>query len=121
MEDIKSLEKAFINENSVLVQRMVAHITNPIDYIKLVACIPDNLDYVIVDMIIQLTVDFNFDKYYIWSLLNSKLINWYCYRFIYAKALRTMQFDNPVTSGIPIKLENEDLINKLRILFLFNY
>ncbi|MDA0617658.1 MAG: hypothetical protein O3A66_02940, partial [Proteobacteria bacterium] len=37
-----------------------------------------------------------------WLLLNHKLVNWYAYRFIYGKAIRTMQFYNPTTSRIPI-------------------
>lgn len=41
----------------------------------------------------------------IWTLINSKLINWYSYKFIFGKAIRTMQFDNPTTSKIPIKEE----------------
>jgi len=36
------------------------------------------------------------------ALLNSKLINWYVYRFIYAKAVMTMHFDSPATSRIPL-------------------
>ena len=28
---------------------------------------------------------------------------WYAYRFIFGKAIRTMKFDNPVTSKTPIK------------------
>ena len=41
------------------------------------------------------------------ALLNSDLINWYVYRFIYGKAVRTMHFDNVVTNKIPIKFNNE--------------
>jgi len=40
--------------------------------------------------------------YFVLALLNSKLINWYVYRFIYAKAVMTMHFDSPVTSRIPL-------------------
>ncbi|WP_373478764.1 hypothetical protein, partial [Geminocystis sp.] len=32
----------------------------------------------------------------------SKLVNWYGYLFIFAKAIRTMHFDNQVTEKIPI-------------------
>ena len=30
-------------------------------------------------------------------------MNWYVYRFIFAKAIRTMHFDGPVTDRIPVK------------------
>lgn len=96
-------QKSFINDNSVLVQRIVAHIEKPVDHIKITACIPVDKNYAIVDTISQITIQDQYSQQYIWLLLNSKLINWYAYRFIYGKAIRTMQFDNPVTSRIPIK------------------
>ena len=40
-------------------------------------------------------------------MLNSKLINWYAYFFIFGKAIRTMQFDNPITSRLPIPKKPE--------------
>lgn len=94
--------KAYINKNSVLVQRIVAHIENPIDHIKIIAALPKNYNQIIVDTINQITVSKEYAPYYIWALLNSKFINWYAYRFIFGKAIRTMQFDNPTTERIPI-------------------
>ncbi|ABR55207.1 N-6 DNA methylase [Methanococcus vannielii SB] len=99
---VENDEKSIIYENSVLVQRIVAHITKPMDHIKITACIPKGCDYRIVDTINQIVVKPEVSNKLIWLLLNSKLINWYAYRFIFAKAIRTMQFDNPVTSRIPI-------------------
>ena len=83
-------------------QRIIAHIENPIDRIQITACIPENKNYILVDTINQLTIDKNYSPYFIWSILNSNLLNWYAYRFIFGKAIRTMQFDNPVTSRLPI-------------------
>ncbi|GAH86144.1 unnamed protein product, partial [marine sediment metagenome] len=43
----------------------------------------------------------------------SNLISWYAYRFIFGKAIRTMQFDNPVTARIPLpKLNLNNQSNK---------
>jgi len=95
-------EIAYIKPNSILAQRIVAHIENPIDHIKITASIPENNKQIIVDTINQLTINKDFSTNYIWALLNSNLINWYSYRFIFGKAIRTMQFDNPTTSKIPI-------------------
>ena len=39
---------------------------------------------------------------FIVGLLNSKLINWYAYRFIYAKAIRTMRFDKYHLAKLPL-------------------
>lgn len=108
-------EQAFIKDNSILVQRLVAHITKPTDHIKIIATVPKDNKQIIVDTINQLTLNKNYSPYFIWVLLQSKLVNWYVYRFIFGKAIRTMQFDNPTTSRIPIpqiKKEQMDIIVK---------
>ncbi len=106
-------EQAFIKNNSILVQRIVAHIENPIDHIKITACIPENKNYIIVDTINQITLDSEIDRHVIWYLLNSKLMSWYAYRFIFGKAIRTMQFDNPTTARLPIPTNIKDNQNAL--------
>jgi len=95
-------DQAYIKNNSVLVQNIVAHIENPIDHIKIIACVPDRNNIVILDTLNQITLENNYSAYFIYSLLNSKLVNWYVYRFIFGKAIRTMHFDNSVTACIPI-------------------
>lgn len=102
IELIKTDEKCFINDNSILVQNLVAHIENPTDHIKITACIPDKKSYAIVDTINQITFTREYDAKVFWCLFNSKLVNWYSYRFIFAKAIRTMHFDNSITNRIPI-------------------
>lgn len=119
-ESVNNYEKSVIKENSVLVQNIVAHIENPKDHIKITACLPHRTDFRIVDTINQLTIDKSYTNRFIWLLLNSKLINWYAYRFIFGKAIRTMHFDCPVTARIPIKkmLPNDQVLfdNKADIL-----
>lgn len=96
-------EKAKIHANSILVQNIIAHITKPYDHIKIIACIPSQQNIALVDTINQITItSSNFSNTFIWALLNSKLLNWYAYLFIFAKAIRTMHFDNTVTERIPI-------------------
>ncbi len=102
--------KAFIKPNSILVQNIVAHIMNPIDHIQIIATISDDNQSVILDTINQLENKSEYSNRYLIALLNSKLSNWFVYRFIFAKAIRTMHFDSPVTSRIPIPLL--DLTNK---------
>jgi type I restriction-modification system DNA methylase subunit len=99
---IQDDKKCFINQNSVLVQRLIAHIENPKEHIKITACFPLDINYAIVDTINQITFKKEYSAKVFWCLFNSELINWYCFRFILAKAIRTMQFDNPITNRIPI-------------------
>ncbi|MBN1325746.1 N-6 DNA methylase [Candidatus Falkowbacteria bacterium] len=111
-------DQAYLKENSILVQRIVAHIENPIDHVMITAGIPDKADYILVDTINQITLHKEYSPYFIWCLLNSEVVNWYAYRFIFGKAIRTMQFDNPTTARLPIpkatKQEQELLIQKAK-------
>ena len=104
--------KCRVHDNSVLVQNIVSHIKRPEDHIKITACYPLDRDFIIIDTINQITVNSKYNAKVIWLLLNSKLINWYCYRFIYAKAIRTMHFDNAITDRIPIpnSINDKELI-----------
>ncbi|WP_017293078.1 type IIG restriction enzyme/methyltransferase [Geminocystis herdmanii] len=94
--------KAFIKANSILVQNIIAHIMNPIDHIQITASIPENQDLILVDTINQIELKPEIKPEFIWALLHSKLLNWYVYLFVFAKAIRTMHFDNQVTAKIPI-------------------
>jgi len=107
--------KSVIAENSVIVQNIVAHLTKPIDHIKIIAYVPSEKNLRIADTVNQLTIsdDSKYSKYYVWSLLNSKLIGWYVYRFIFGKAIRTMHFDNVVTCRIPIMQPPIDALNQI--------
>jgi len=98
--------KAWIKPNSILVQNIVAHIQNPFDHIQIISCPAKILDVkssAILDTINQLKNKSSLSTNYLTGLLNSKLINWFVYRFIFAKAIRTMHFDSPVTKRIPIR------------------
>jgi len=102
-----------ISERSVLAQNIVAHITNPYPQIKIIACIPDQRDCVITDTINQfaITTD-NLSQQALWAILNSKLICWFAYNFLYGRAIRTMHFDSVITDRIPVAqrvLENVSL------------
>ena len=103
--DRKSLisEKAKIHVSSVLAQNIVAHITKPHDHIKIIACLPAATDILVVDTINQISLtNSSFQREFIWCLFSSTLINWYCYLFILAKAIRTIHFDNSFTARIPV-------------------
>jgi len=104
--DISSLQtNAFIKPNSILVQNIVAHILHPVDRIKIIATLieeADSNDIIILDTVNQLSNHSDFSSKYLLGILVSRLINWYVYRFIFAKAIRTMHFDNPVSNRIPI-------------------
>ena len=90
-------------------QNIIAHITTPFPHIKLIGCVPDKADVYLLDTINQISINEKYSNKYIWCLLNSKLICWYVYLFIYGKAIRTMHFDTVSTNRIPIKLTKSQL------------
>lgn len=99
-------QKSFAKENSILVQNLVAHIENPKDHIEIISSLSRNLDnFVILDTINQLSNKGKIPSEYLIIIINSKLISWYCYRFIFGKAIRTMHFDNSITDRIPLPLK----------------
>lgn len=92
-----------VGKNTLLVQNLIAHIENPTDHIKITATMLDDDGYVILDTLNKLTItNDKLNPTVLTMLLNSKLINWYAYRFIFGKAIRTMHFDNPVTDKLPL-------------------
>ena len=105
--------KGFVNEqiegnavvlpDSLLFQNIVAHIENPYPHVKLIGCLAPSSTAYIVDTVNQIVVDEGYSSEYIWGLLNSKLLSWYVYCFIYGRAIRTMHFDTVATKRIPIK------------------
>ncbi|MHA1381320.1 MAG: Eco57I restriction-modification methylase domain-containing protein [Candidatus Helarchaeota archaeon] len=112
---LKEYKKAndLIKKKRIIAQNIVAHIR---DHIKIMAAIYDNLVFDTVNNI-EIT-DNNYSMYYILGLLNSKLINFYVYNFIYFNAIRTMHFDSKYTGQIPVKKievkEQEKIVNNVK-------
>ncbi len=102
---------AFVKPDSILVQNIIAHIANPVDHIKIIGTVIKSEvtgTISILDTVNQLANQSPFSVNYIAGLLFSKLLNWYIYRFIFAKAIRTMHFDGPVSDRVPIRAINFD-------------
>lgn len=102
-------DKASVSDRSVLVQRIVAHISKPVDRIRIIATIPpDPSNLLIEETINHLVVNEDVSPLFVLGLLHSKVINWYLYRFVISKSIRSINFDPPTTNKIPIKVSNED-------------
>ena len=101
-------EKARVSRNSVLVQNIVAHIEHPVDHIKITAAVaPEESRHLrLLDTVNQLRCRNAEDARLICALLNSKLMNWYAYRFVFGKAVRTMHFDATATDRLPLPKQN---------------
>jgi hypothetical protein len=101
---------ALVSTGDMLVQNIVAHITQPVDHIKIIAAVAreEAEDLVILDTVNCLSNTSDLAIEYFLGLLSSRAVNWYIYRFIFGRAIRTMHFDNPVSDRIPIPPVNLD-------------
>jgi tRNA1(Val) A37 N6-methylase TrmN6 len=100
-ENVSMFKKADkLRQPKIMCQNIVAHIRN---HIKVTATYDEsgilNLDT--VNNILMTTS--RFLPKHVLGLLNSKLISYYTYNFIYSKAIRTMHFDGNYSGKIPIK------------------
>jgi len=94
--------QSLIKPNSILLQRIISHIENPTDHLKIAGTIFEDADYKIVNTIHQLTLNEELSNKYVLAVINSKFMNWFVYRFVFAKAIRSFQFSGDVAKKIPI-------------------
>jgi hypothetical protein len=97
-----------LKNKRIIVQNIVAHIR---DHIKLIASIDDGYNLDTVNNININNKDYSL--YYVLGLLNSKLIHFYVYNFIYFNAIRTMHFDSRYSGKIPIANISENEMNEI--------
>ena len=104
-----------ILDNALLAQDIVAHITKPKNHIKIIACIPNNKDFLVLNTINQLVFE-KLNLKLAWAIINSKLINWYVYKFIFSNSIRTMHLNSYATDKIPIpkiNAKNQTIANQI--------
>jgi adenine-specific DNA-methyltransferase len=95
----------FLQQPKIISQRIVAHVMKPKDHIILMSAL---------DKENTISTDKDYSLEFLLCLLNSKLISWYAYRYIFSKAIRTMDLDNYYLGKIPLPnagVENSIFIN----------
>lgn len=96
-------EKADLMRNVKIVsQRIIAHVTRPVDHIILMSVLDED-GLINVDTVENTIIaDTNYSPKHILGLINSRLIGWFAYVFIFNKAIRTMDFDEYYVDKIPV-------------------
>jgi len=95
---------SFMTQKKIVSQDLIAHVQNPFPHIVIMSVLDTEGNIFSVDTVQNTIItNKNFPEEYILSLLNSKLISWFVYRFIYCSAIRTMHFDKYYIGKIPIK------------------
>lgn len=100
----------------ILAQNIVAHVQSPVAHLKIAAALPDPArgPVLVLDTVNRLFNRSTYSSHYLLAVLNSRLVAWYVYRFIVGKAVRTIHFDTPVTSRIPLPIQPKPaLVRKL--------
>ena len=95
----------FLRQPKVMSQKMIAHVQNPKPHIKIIATVDQTGDILSLATVVNTVLtDENFTPIFILAILNSSLINWYVYKFVFCGAVRTMNFDNYYVGKIPIPI-----------------
>ena len=104
---------SFYLQPKIVSQRIVAHVTQPKDHIIIMSAL-DKDGILNVDTVENtILTDRNYSLEFLLCLLNSKLISWYAYRYIFSKAIRTMDFDDYYVGKIPLprsKVDNASFV-----------
>ncbi|WP_309492727.1 Eco57I restriction-modification methylase domain-containing protein [Candidatus Hecatella orcuttiae] len=99
-EDSKKITD--MRKPKIISQRIIAHVLKPKDRIIIMSTI-DEEGLLNVDTVENtILTDPQYDLKYILAFLNSKLVSWFTYTFIFNKAVRTMDFDDYYVGKIPI-------------------
>ena len=86
----------------IIVQNIIAHVTRPFDHIIFMGAY-DELGRLNLDNVGNIYLrDARYNPFYMLAVLNSFLMSWYLYRFVYAKAIRTMRYDGYHLAKTPI-------------------
>lgn len=88
----------------IICQRLVAHIDNPRPHIKITACY-DKEGIIITNTLMSFELNSKLLPQFLLAYLNSAFVSWYVYNFVYARAVRTMDFYNFYIQQIPIPQE----------------
>lgn len=98
----------FMSQPKIMSQNIVAHVQNPQPHLVITATYDESGKILTLDTVNNTIVDAGYDPKYILALMNSSLICWYAYRFIYCAAIRTMHFDSYYVGKIPVLKINKE-------------
>lgn len=96
-----------LSQPKLMAQNLVAHIQNPKPHIQLTVSFDACGEIMNVDTVTNIIpTNKSLNPFFLLALLNSTLINWYAYKFIYCSAIRTMHFDRYYVGKIIIPKTN---------------
>lgn len=98
----KSEKIKLLRSPKIISQNIVAHIQNPYPHIRIIATL-DRKKRLSLDTVNNTISKSNrYSLEVLLALLNSKVLSWYMYRFVYNQAIRTMHFDAEYVGKLPV-------------------
>lgn len=97
----------------IVSQRIVAHVTKPKDHIIIMSALDKHGSLNVDTVENTILTDKNYSLEFLLCLFNSKLVSWYAYRYIFSKAIRTMDLDDYYVGKIPLPsnhIENDAFV-----------
>jgi hypothetical protein len=92
----------YMRTPKIIIQNIIAHVTKPYEHIIMMATI-DTKGVICLGSVGNIfATDYSYSLEYLTALLNSNLVSWYAYHFIYGNAIRTMRFDNYHLAKLPL-------------------
>ncbi|MCL4218258.1 MAG: hypothetical protein KJ052_14820, partial [Candidatus Hydrogenedentes bacterium] len=92
-----------IAQPKLMAQNLVAHIQNPTPHIQIIATFDESGKIMNLDTVTNIVPEAQkVCPKFLLALLNSTLVSWYAYKFIFCSAIRTMHLDKYYVGKIPI-------------------
>ena len=108
--------RGMISSEKIVSQRIVAHIKNPVPHLLIMSAV-DRGRRVNVDTVENTYILNNkLSPDYLVALLNSELISWYCYHFVFSNAIRSMDLDDYYIGKIPLPSDKKKIDEILKFL-----
>ena len=101
----------------IISQRIVAHVTKPSNRLIIMSAL-DQEGLIDVDTVENtIPTDERYSLGFLLCLLNSKIVSWYAYRYIFSKAVRSMDLDSYYIGKIPLpqSFQENDIFDNLAI------
>lgn len=100
----------------VVSQNIVAHVTNPKPRVWIISS-PDLRGVVCLNTVSTTAIkDTRFPPEYLAAVLNSSLASWFCYEFVFCRAVRTMHLDNYYIGKLPVPVPDAKTVRRSRLL-----
>lgn len=109
-------EKPYLKYGTLMIQRIIAHVLNPAPHIILTVALNPGIPT--VDTVVNIySTKYKEEEFKVLAMyLNSELVNWYAYHFVYCEAIRSMDIFGYYLNQIPVK-SLDDYKNELIIIF----